>query len=146
MTDLYDPIRKIWVADRPEERVRLSLLEEMVALGYPPHLISVEVSLGQMAHIVERVPSRRIDLVVFGKGIHPDHALYPLLTIECKAQALSRAAWEQVVGYNHYLGAYFLGIASARGVRIGSHLFEEAIDWLPAYTELLKRAPRQAKE
>jgi len=118
--------------------VRISLLHQLIDLGYPSNLISVETALSQMVHLRgQDLPYRRIDLVVFGKGIHPKHALYPLLTIECKAERLTDAAWQQVVGYNHYLGAYFFGIAAADGVEIGAVGSADRIQGVPTYKDLI---------
>lgn len=130
---LFDIVRKVWVADRPEERIRCGLLRQMVEeLGYPPHLIAVELPLSKFSTF-KKVPNRRIDIVVFTKE------LVPLLMVECKAKGENSAAWEQVVGYNYYLGAPFLAIASAEGVWTAPSVLdwrESAMNRLPSYLEL----------
>ncbi len=121
---LFDPIRKKWVAASPEERVRQKLLNRMIKdLGYPKEYIAVEVALSQLPHLSLRssdeVPSRRVDILVFAKGIDPDHELYPLLMVECKAAPLTHRFAQQVVGYNESVGAPFLALANGEEVLTG---------------------------
>lgn len=86
---IYCCIRKEWVAATPEEKVRQKLLAGMIgSLGYPASTIAVEQSLREMPHLALnplKMPSRRADVVVFAKDIHPHHSLFPLLLVECKA-------------------------------------------------------------
>ncbi len=125
---LFCPVRKLWVAATPEEQVRQALLQKMTHEGgYPLSQIAVEKEMRQMPHLAlpqgtsayGKIPSRRADVVFFGKDIHPQHALYPLLVIECKAIKLSQAVINQVVGYNYYLQAYFIAVANSQEIRTG---------------------------
>lgn len=141
---LYDPIRREWVAATPEEKVRQHLIRQMVAeLGYPASLIAVEKSLNQLPHLVGKrgLPNRRADILCFGKEIHPEHELYPLLLIECKAVPLTDAVVEQVVGYNHHVGAFFIGIVNASELKIGHYSSKVGrysfSSGLPSYNQLL---------
>lgn len=105
--NLYDPVRKKWVADTPEERVRQALLGRMVeTLGYPLSLLAVEKELSSLE---ESAPSgRRADIVCF----YPEkETLLPLLIVECKAAALDERAKNQALGYNFSLCAPFFSLA-----------------------------------
>ena len=119
---LFDEIRKKWVAATPEEIVRQSLVLKMVReLGYPKELIALEKELGELPHLknVSDVPKRRADILCYTSGGSSDAPLSPLLLIECKEQGLTSAAREQVMGYNHFVKAPFIGIASKDGIEVG---------------------------
>lgn len=140
---LFDPIRKEWVAALPEEQVRQHLLHQMIDhLGYPPELISCEVSLKEMPHLslpASKIPQRRADVLCYGKDIHPQHALYPLLLIECKAVPIGAKAVRQVLGYNAFVGAHYVCLVNQHELRLGWTEGDEErwIDFLPPYHELL---------
>jgi hypothetical protein len=143
---LYDPIRNCKVLAYPEEIVRQRLLREMIdRLHYPKTMLGVEREIETLPHLMGRSVSaqnRRIDLICFAKGIHPDFSLYPLLIIECKAHPLSQKVVEQVVGYNHEIGAYFIAIANADMVKTLWYDTKQkklcSIDYLPSYEQLLQ--------
>ncbi len=120
MKEVYDPFRKSWVAATPEEIVRQQLLHRMTSkLGYPLELLVIERELSQMPHLqnIENLPKRRIDLACFMKQ---GDQLLPLLMIECKAVPLTNQVKEQVIGYNHYMRAPYVGIANQKDVLTGS--------------------------
>lgn len=139
---IYDPIRKSWVAATPEEKVRQALIAKMVGeLGYPPALIGVEKALSQLPHITSvDIPLRRLDIVVFGKDIHPEHSLYPLLVIECKAVKLTDEVVNQVAGYNDTIGAYYIGVANEHDVKTGWRTDDgyKFVPYLPAWNKISK--------
>jgi type I restriction and modification enzyme subunit R-like protein len=145
---LYCQIRQEWIAATPEEKVRQELLYAMIHyLGYPSSGIVLEKSLKQMPHLAlspRKLPTRRADIVFFGKEIHPDHSLYPLLLIECKAVALNDKVFNQALGYNHYLGAYFIAIANQHTIKTA--WFDQSageyrcVDSLPNYDQLMVQA------
>ncbi len=138
-------MRKILVPKDPEELVRQSLLQEMMGkLGYPSSLIAVEKSLALLPHleaIREQIPERRADILVFGKDLHPEFSLYPLLLIECKAVPITPKVIRQATGYNRFVKSFFLAVANEGEVRTGwwnSSLADyEFIPFLPAYKDLL---------
>jgi hypothetical protein len=120
---LFDPIRREWVAATPEEAVRQLLLEQLIhSLGFPRELISVEKGLRQMPHLClqpnSRVPARRADIVCFAKSI-AGPSLHPLLLIECKAVPITPAVMRQVVGYNHYMNASSIAVVNQTETRFG---------------------------
>jgi hypothetical protein len=137
--NLYDPIRRRSLAATPEEIIRQSLLQKMIRdLGFPRGLIAVEKELGAYR--------RRFDIVCYASAIHPDHALHPLLVIECKALECSEAAREQAFGYNATLGAPFICIAGKTEIHT---LWLNAdkimsVPFLPPYSELLEIAKKHA--
>jgi hypothetical protein len=135
-----DPIRNRLVAATPEEIVRQHLLHMMLhELGYPKGLIAVEKEIG--AH------RRRADIVCYARDLHPQHALFPLLIVECKAHDGTDAAREQALGYNAAMQAPFLCVASQKEIhtlwlqqgKIAS------VPFLPAHRDLLEMAKRYAK-
>ena len=111
------------MAATPEEKVRQSLIQVMTQeLGYPPGGISLEKRLKEMPHInlsSKMIPSRRADIIIFAKDIHPQHAYYPLLLIECKAVPLNEKVVRQVVGYNQFVNAYYIAVANQTEIRLG---------------------------
>jgi hypothetical protein len=143
----FCPIRGEWVNLLPEEKVRLSLIRFMTErLEYPSQLIAVERSLHQFPHLAggatKNLPKRRADIVCYARDIHPEHALYPLLLIECKAVPLTATAVQQLTGYNHYLKAYFIALCNGSEMRSGyfdenqgGYVFSNT---LPSYKELLR--------
>lgn len=143
---IYCPIRKMWVSALPEELIRQRLITLMTqTLGFPTAGLVIEKGLRQMPHLAlshKEIPDRRADIVCFAKGIHPEHALYPLLLIECKAVPLTSKVMHQVMGYNHYLGAYFIAVANEHEVQVGWH--DQAsqayrfVAHLPHYTDLFR--------
>ena len=137
---------------KPEEEVRSSLVEKMTgSLGFPRELIVIEKGLAKLPHLMDRdgLPNRRLDILCYGRDIHPDHVLYPLLIIECKATPLDFQAARQVIGYNHYVSAYFIGIANCDRVMIGwkdkksagYHFQEGLMSYGDLLEQLLKDSP-----
>ncbi len=125
---LFDPIRKLWVKKTKEEEIRQDLLKKMVEeWGFPLSLLGVEKELASLPHLQilpsAEIPKRRVDIIAFARHLHPQYPLYPLLIIECKAIKLSRRFLDQVVGYNHRIGAPFLAAANGEQFLLGS--FEE---------------------
>jgi hypothetical protein len=133
-------IRQEWVQATPEERVRQKLLQKMLdEWGYPHSLLLVEKSLSQLPHIkqAQKVPNRRMDIVAYGKN--SKNELVPLLLIECKAtsRAPTGAAIRQLLGYNYYIGAPFVGMAcGAYPLQVFSATTSLQILEVPAYKEL----------
>ena len=143
---LFDPIRREWVTKTPEECVRQALLQQMIhRLDYPAPLVAVEKELQHLPHLQlnAHLPKRRIDIVVFAKGIHPLHTLFPILLLECKAVALTSAVTRQVVSYNAIVQAPFLTIANEKQILTGCYNREKGQFCfevgLPSYTDLLRQ-------
>lgn len=88
---VFDPIRKRWLALLPEEWVRQHFINHLVFdLSYPASLISVEHSL------VLNDLAKRADILIHGpQGL-------PLLLVECKAPGvrITQRTFEQAARYN----------------------------------------------
>lgn len=143
---VFDEVRQSWVRATPEEQVRQRWLQVMIhQLGYPKELLVVEKEIKELPHLLtSHVPHRRVDILCYGKGLHPDFALYPLLLIECKDESLTDDAIDQVVGYNYHVKAFFAGAVSQNEVRLGyfdaakkKHVF---CSILPPFKELMQWA------
>jgi hypothetical protein len=144
---LFCPLRKIWVAALPEEKIRQALVQKMTQrLGYSLGSIALEKNLEQLPHLqaTRSLPRRRADLIVFAKDLHPQHAFYPLLLVECKAAPLTHKVLRQLIGYNQFVGAYFIAAVNETTTYLGYYhphyqdfQFEEG---LIMYDLLLKRA------
>lgn len=150
---LFCSIRKYWVADLPEERIRQALILNMTQeLGYPLNWMALEKSLDQLPHIQPHpsLPKRRADLIVFAQHIHPQHALYPLLLIECKATPLNAKVLRQLIGYNHFIQAPFIAAVNANDLHFGFY-HQKVKDFqfekqLPHYSELIQFIARSNKK
>ncbi len=144
--EVFDPLRKIWVAATPEEIVRQKLLLRMTdELGYPKELLAIEKELTELPHLTKKnLPQRRIDILCFGKNIHPDHSLYPLLLIECKREKLFSAAKEQLLGYNAFVQAYFVALVSREEILFGFRTGKDYqfLAFLPPYAQLVAQVKR----
>jgi hypothetical protein len=143
---IFDELRRVWVAATPEEVVRQALLQQMVKqLGYPKELLVVEREISQLPHLVgQKLPERRLDILCFGREIHPQYPLYPLLLIECKSDNLCMDAEEQLLGYNSFVGAYFIAMAAKDQVLFGYRTKQEKkgagftfLPYLPPHAQLL---------
>lgn len=98
------------MAHTPEEEVRQSFISYWtLQKGFPRGLISVEVSLASIASFSAKVPKRRLDLVFFSNSAQ---GLQPLMLVECKADKIDDAAERQLIGYNQFVLAPFLCLAS----------------------------------
>lgn len=102
-TEIYDPIRKKFVALTPEEWVRQNLIAFLTAThGYPSGLMAVERSL------TFNKLNKRFDLLVYNKQGQP------LLMAECKANsvALSRETLFQIATYNSIFAVPYLFVTN----------------------------------
>ncbi|MEX0962111.1 MAG: type I restriction enzyme HsdR N-terminal domain-containing protein [Simkaniaceae bacterium] len=121
----------------PEERVRQKLLREMInEKGYCSSHILVERGLNQLPHLAMRasLPDRRFDLLAY-----ENKSLNPLLLVECKACKLSERVLEQVLGYNHFVGAPFFALSNSKQVITFWQEKGELkyLQKLPSYDELI---------
>ena len=137
-------VRKKTVPAHPEEVVRQNVLNHLIKLSYPLSSIAVEVELKSLPHLVysSKIPTRRADIICFGKGIHPSYPLYPLLLVECKAVPLKKTMINQVTGYNHFLKASYIAIVNQTELCFGWYDLATKnyrfISHLPDYQSCLK--------
>jgi hypothetical protein len=144
LDNLFDPVRKKKLQNFPEEIVRQKLLRTMIYdLKYPKELLSVEQDLAGLTHLKEKkhqLPTRRADIICFAKDLKG--VLYPLLMIECKANALNQKALDQVIGYNHYVKAYFIALANKNEIKTlwydNNTKKYESVNFLPSYDQLIE--------
>jgi hypothetical protein len=144
-SQVFDKWRGIWVAALPEEIARQKLLHEMVhQLNFPKELIAIEKRVEEIAPSFEgasALPLRRADIVCFAKGIHPDFTLYPLLLVECKKGDLDQKAIDQLLGYNHFVKAYFVALANLQQRCLGYYNKTlqkyEFISFFPSFEQLI---------
>lgn len=139
--ELFDEVRQMWVVAHPEERVRQSLLKELIhVLKFPKELIAVEKSLKELPYLAHLAPDRRADVVVFRKSPHSDTLLSPVLLIECKAQGCTRTAWDQLVGYNHFVKAPYLALVGHNQMVIADYSGSTPrfLSSFPSYEELFR--------
>ena len=97
---IFDPIRKKWVAFTEEEKVRqFFILQLMNELKIPASHISVEKK------ITVNGLAKRYDIVVYKEA-------KPWMVVECKAPhiSLTQEVLEQVGRYNQTLNAEIVGV------------------------------------
>lgn len=114
--EIYDPIRKKWLQQTPEEKVRQLFIQYLLtAKNIPASHISVE------REITVNGLSKRYDLVVF------DNAGKPWMVIECKAPhiELTQEVLEQAGRYNSTLRAPIVGITNGVDHKFFKVNFEE---------------------
>jgi hypothetical protein len=127
--EVFDPVRKLWVALTPEEMVRQALLIYLVQRGYEPTLIAVEkqITIGEVTF--------RFDAVVY------DEKFRPFVLIECKAPdvALNQEVFDQVARYNWKVQAPYFLLSNGQSLLIGKHEKD-----MHAY-EILNELPEKQK-
>lgn len=96
---LWNPIQKKALENRPEERVRLRVMEALVRAGWSKHRISTEEAIGGLGN-----SSMRTDIICYTRQFEP------WLLTECKAEyiSISSKTAEQVARYNQKVGAPYL--------------------------------------
>lgn len=106
-TKVFDPIRKIYCALTPEEKVRQMTLYYLVEKKkYPPGLIAVEYS------IKVNYQPKRCDIVVFNKlGL-------PAMIVECKAEtvAINAKVLDQAIRYYSGLKVEYLMLTNGKTI------------------------------
>jgi type I site-specific restriction endonuclease len=106
--EIFDPVRKKYVALTPEEWIRQQMVHFLVTeCEAPLPLIGVEITvpLGKR--------SLRADIIVY------DRKAAPLLLVECKAEnvKINRQTFMQIAGYNLTLQVPWLMVSN------GKHLY-----------------------
>lgn len=101
-----------------EEDFRQSLVLHMVKQrGYPLSSLSVECALARIfpCSFSHRWGKKRVDVIC----MHVWKGEYlPLLVIECKRGSLREWMWHQLLGYNFFLKAPFLILASPQSMEL----------------------------
>jgi len=102
-TEIFDPVRRIFVALTPEEWVRQNFIRFLIQeKNIPLSLIAVE-----KAHTLYKM-KRRSDILIFG-----DQGL-PVMVVECKAPTvkISQKSFDQVARYNMILKVKYLVVTN----------------------------------
>lgn len=115
---LFDRLRRRWISDLPEERIRQAVITWLLDFGgYPLSLLCSEK---QLLHFEEmgsdqsalsplaRPPLRRFDLLCLMRA---NCGFKPLLLIECKSMRPNDKAKKQVLDYNYHIKAPFVALA-----------------------------------
>ncbi len=101
--DIFDPVRRKWVALTPEEWVRQNMTAYFIAVkGVPLSRISCETS------IVYNGLSRRCDAIVY------DERATPVAIMEFKAQEvrITQSVFDQIAVYNMRLNVPYLIVSN----------------------------------
>lgn len=100
---IFDPIRKKFIALTPEEWVRQHVIKFLtINLKYPKSLINVEREIQVLG------TRKRYDIIIF----NPDGSIY--LIVECKAPSIdiTQNTFDQIARYNLALNATYLMVTN----------------------------------
>lgn len=102
---LWNPIHKKALKNRPEERVRLRILEYLLQAGWSRHRITTEEAIPDYA--AEKL---RTDIICYSQSFEPK------VLVECKAEnvPLTDKTAEQVSRYNRNVEAPYLLITNGQ--------------------------------
>ncbi|HKI43906.1 MAG TPA: type I restriction enzyme HsdR N-terminal domain-containing protein [Balneolales bacterium] len=104
---LWNPIQRKRLTNRPEERVRLQLIDYLTLLaGWSPHRITTEIPVSLA---ISDTPNRA-DILCY------DDEFNPRLLIECKAESvrINEKTGQQIGRYNTKIGAPYLMVSNGR--------------------------------
>ena len=129
MSEIFDPLRRKWVARTPEEEVRQKVLYLLVEhLKVPAGLVAVEYS------VKVNGLDKRADAVVFGNEGHP------LMVVECKAPTvmLTETVLEQALRYHSALHPQYLLLTNGTVTYCykAENQALRSLNHLPDYTEM----------
>lgn len=127
--EVFDPVRRRWVALTPEEWVRQHTILRLHAAGYPLELMQVEgaIALNGM--------TRRCDIVVYNDG-------HPWMIVECKKCEipLTQKVCDQACRYNTVLRVPYLLLTNGRQeVMVEVDLDEGRLKQLPELPSMKKK-------
>ena len=115
---LFDPVRKKWIVENPEELVRQCLILWLnINQSIPFSRMAVEKQI-QILGL-----TKRYDLVIYNKSA------LPYILVECKSPQISihQKMFDQAAVYNMKLQAPFLGICNGLEFKICEIDFEKRI-------------------
>jgi hypothetical protein len=128
-TQVFDPLRKSWVAFTPEEHVRQLLIQHLIQeMKYPPVLMAAERAL-PFGHT-----RLRFDLVVYDR-----QQFQPWMLVECKAptEEINESVLQQLLRYYSKLPECRYWLLSNGRQNFCAELSAEGnvkwLDALPAY-------------
>lgn len=121
---LFNPIQKSVVADRPEERVRLRMIEFLVReAGFSFNRMSTEIGIKSFTTDT----SLRTDILCFDK-LHR-----PLLLVECKSESvkLDEKAAIQIARYNRTVKAPYILLTNGHRDILFAVREDDSVDLIP---------------
>lgn len=115
---LFDPVRKKWITETPEELVRQCLilwLNQFHAIPFNRMAVEKQIQVFSL--------TKRFDLVIYGKSA------LPFILIECKSpqMSLQQKMFDQAAVYNMKLQAPYLGICNGLDFKFCHIDFEQKI-------------------
>ena len=124
---LWNPIHRKSLKNRPEERVRLRIIEYLVRSGWSKHRITTEEAVGQLANT-----SMRTDIICYSQQFEP------IILIECKAEhiPISNQTAEQVARYNQNVKAPYLMMTNGQ-TDFWYEVGKNKVQQLPAMPEII---------
>lgn len=127
--EVFDSVRRRWVALTPEEWVRQHTILRLHAAGYPLEVMQVEgaIALNGM--------TRRCDIVVYDDG-------HPWMIVECKKCEipLTQKVCDQACRYNTVLRVPYLLLTNGRQeVIVEVNLAEGRLKQLPELPSMKKK-------
>lgn len=102
---LWNPIHRKTLKNRPEERVRLRIIEALIRAGWSKHRISTEEAIKDYAE-----SNLRTDIICYNQAFDPQ------ILAECKAEniSLTTKTAEQIARYNQNVQAPYLLITNGK--------------------------------
>ena len=133
MSQIFDPIRKKYVEQTPEEEVRQGIISSLLEVMEVP-ATHIAVEQGFKFNGLQY----RADIIVYGRD------LAPALLVECKAPSvrLTGKVIDQVVRYNMVLDVDYIMISNGRKTCICKLDHEtgkyEFLSSIPKYSEITR--------
>ena len=128
--EIWDPVRRKFVALTPEEWVRQHIISLIIEhLGYPRTVLRIERAVKK--HYLDR----RTDIIVY-------HQQLPFIIVECKAPSIpiDKKVLEQAAHYNNTLKAPYLMVTNGLihwAAKLQNSGFYEPILAIPTYRETI---------
>ena len=129
--EVFDPVRRRWVALTPEEWVRQQVIGYLHGqLDYPLELMQVEGQISVNGQV------RRCDIVVHNKAVQP------VMIVECKQPdvAITQKVADQACRYNMTLRVPYIFLTNGRQHWVGRVYADEqrmeALPSVPTWQEL----------
>ncbi len=115
---IFDPVRKKWIMESPEEMVRQCLilwLNQHQSIPFSRMAVEKQIQVFSL--------TKRFDLVIYGKSA------LPYILIECKSPQMSihQKMFDQAAVYNMKLQAPYLGICNGIEFKMCQIDFEQKI-------------------
>lgn len=132
---LWNPIHRKVLKNRPEERVRLRIVEFLIEAGWSRYRISTE----EVVEGIKADAGLRTDVICYNQEFEPR------ILVECKAEnvSISQKTAEQIARYNRNVGAPYLLLSNGNRdfwYRIDDHRIE-SLSEVPGLLQLPEEKP-----